>query len=76
MQTILTSGKLSDGQYTFSVSVFGGLEENNLSNVFTTRSIKSGIFFSSLRNEKTIESSFIKWAYTVKMYNTRKSLLQ
>jgi len=34
MQTILTSGKLSDGQYTFSVSVFGGLEENNLSNVF------------------------------------------
>ena len=34
MQTILTSGKLSDGQYTFSVSIFGGLEENNLSNVF------------------------------------------
>ena len=34
MQTILTSGKLSDGQYTFSVSVFGGLEEDNLSNVF------------------------------------------
>ena len=34
MQTILTSGKLSDGQYTFSVSVFGGLDENNLSNVF------------------------------------------
>ena len=33
MQTILTSGKLSDGQYTFSVSVFGGLEEDNLSNV-------------------------------------------
>ena len=34
VQTILTSGKLSDGQYTFSVSVFGGLDENNLSNVF------------------------------------------
>ena len=34
MQTILTSGKLSDGQYTFSVFVFGGLDENNLSNVF------------------------------------------
>ena len=34
MQSILTSGKLSDGQYTFSVSVFGGLEEDNLSNVF------------------------------------------
>jgi hypothetical protein len=34
MQTILTSGKLSDGQYTFSVSVFGGLDEDNLSNVF------------------------------------------
>ena len=34
MQTILTSGKLSDGQYTFSVSVFGGLEQSNLSNVF------------------------------------------
>ena len=34
MQTILTSGKLSDGQYTFSVSVFGGLDENNLYNVF------------------------------------------
>ena len=34
MQTILTSGKLSDGQYTFSVSVFGGLDEVNLSNVF------------------------------------------
>ena len=34
MQTILTSGKLSDGQYTFSVSVFGGLDENSLSNVF------------------------------------------
>ena len=34
MQTILTSGKLSDGQYKFSVSVFGGLEEDNLSNVF------------------------------------------
>ena len=34
MQTILTSGKLSDGQYTFSVSVFGGLDESNLSNVF------------------------------------------
>ena len=34
MQTILTSGKLSDGQYTFSVAVFGGLEEDNLSNVF------------------------------------------
>jgi hypothetical protein len=35
MQTILTSGKLSDGQYTFSVSVFGGLDEDNLSNVFS-----------------------------------------
>ena len=34
MQTIMTSGKLSDGQYTFSVSVFGGLDEVNLSNVF------------------------------------------
>ena len=34
MQTILTSGKLSDGQYTFSVSVFGGLDESSLSNVF------------------------------------------
>jgi len=34
MQTILTSGKLSDGQYTFSVSMFGGLNENNLSMVF------------------------------------------
>ena len=34
MQTILTSGKLSDGQYTFSVSVFGGLDESNISNVF------------------------------------------
>jgi len=34
MQTILTSGKLSDGQYTFSVSVFGGLDQSNLSNVF------------------------------------------
>ena len=34
MQTIITSGKLSDGQYTFSVSVFGGLDESNLSNVF------------------------------------------
>ena len=34
MQTILTSGKLSDGQYTFSVSIFGGIDENNLSNVF------------------------------------------
>ena len=34
MQTILTSGKLSDAQYKFSVSVFGGLEEDNLSNVF------------------------------------------
>ena len=34
IQTILTSGKLSDGQYTFSVSVFGGIEEYNLSNVF------------------------------------------
>ena len=34
MQTILTSGKLSDGQYTFGVSVFGGLDESNLSNVF------------------------------------------
>ena len=34
MQTILTSGKLSDGQYTFSVSIFGGTDENNLSNVF------------------------------------------
>ena len=34
MQTILTSGKLSDGQYTFSVSIFGGTDESNLSNVF------------------------------------------
>lgn len=34
MQTILTSGKLSDGQYTFSVSIFAGLNENNLSMVF------------------------------------------
>ena len=34
MQTIMTSGKLSDGQYTFSVSVFGGLNENDLSMVF------------------------------------------
>ena len=34
MQTILTSGKLSDGQYTFSVTIFGGFEENNLTNVF------------------------------------------
>ena len=34
MQSILTSGKLTDGQYTFSVSIFGGVEENNLSNVF------------------------------------------
>ena len=34
MQTILTSGKLSDGQYTFSVSIFGGTDENNLSSVF------------------------------------------
>ena len=34
MQTILTSGKLSDGQYTFSVSIFGGVNENNLSMVF------------------------------------------
>ena len=34
VQTILTSGKLSDGQYTFSVSVFGGLNESNLANVF------------------------------------------
>ena len=34
MQTILTSGKLSDGQYTFSVSIFGGIDEDNLSNVF------------------------------------------
>ena len=34
MQTIMISGKLSDGQYTFSVSVFGGLNENDLSMVF------------------------------------------
>ena len=34
MQTILTSGKLSDGQYTFSVIVYGGLTENDLSLVF------------------------------------------
>lgn len=34
MQSILTSGKLADGQYTFSVSIFGGIDENNLSNVF------------------------------------------
>ena len=34
MQTILTSGKLSDGQYTFSVMVYGGLTENDLSLVF------------------------------------------
>ena len=34
MQTILTSGKLSDGQYTFSVSIFGGTDEDNMSNVF------------------------------------------
>ena len=34
MQTILTSGKLSDGHFTFSVSVFAVLEEDNLSNVF------------------------------------------
>ena len=34
MQTILTSGKLSDGQYKFSVSIFAGREEYNLSNVF------------------------------------------
>ena len=34
MQTILTSGKLSDGQYTFSVSIYGGLNENDLSMVF------------------------------------------
>jgi len=34
MQTIMTSGKLSDGQYTFNVSVFGGLNENDLSMVF------------------------------------------
>ena len=34
MQTILTSGKLSDGQYTFSVSIFAGVNENNLSMVF------------------------------------------
>ena len=33
-QTILTSGKLSDGQYTFSVMVYGGLTENDLSLVF------------------------------------------
>ena len=34
MQTILTSGKLSDGQYTFSVSISGGTDEDNMSNVF------------------------------------------
>ena len=34
MQTILTSGKLSDGQYTFSVMVYGGLTENDLTLVF------------------------------------------
>ena len=34
MQTILMSGKLSDGQYTFSVSIYGGIDENNLSSVF------------------------------------------
>ena len=34
MQTILTSGKLSDGQYTFSVRVYGGLNENDLTMVF------------------------------------------
>lgn len=34
MQTILMSGKLSDGQYTFSVSIYGGTDENNLSSVF------------------------------------------
>jgi hypothetical protein len=34
MQTIITSGKLSDGQYTFNISVFGGLDEQNLTNVF------------------------------------------
>jgi len=34
MQTILTSGKLSDGQYTFSVSIFAGLTANDLSIVF------------------------------------------
>ena len=34
VQTILMSGKIADGQYTFNVSVFGGLDENNLSNIF------------------------------------------
>ena len=34
MQTILTTGKLSDGQYTFSISIFAGVEENNLTSVY------------------------------------------
>ena len=34
MQTILTSGKLSDGQYKFSVRIYGGLNENDLTMVF------------------------------------------
>jgi hypothetical protein len=34
MQTILTSGKLPDGTYVFSISISGGTNENSLSNVF------------------------------------------
>ena len=34
MQTILTSGKLSDGQYTFNIRVYGGLNENDMTMVF------------------------------------------
>lgn len=34
MQTILTSGKLSDGEYTFSVTIEAGITEDHLSVVF------------------------------------------
>ena len=34
MQNMITSGKLSDGQYTFSVKIFGGFNDNDMSLVF------------------------------------------
>ncbi len=34
MQNMITSGKLSDGQYTFSVKIFGGLNDNDMAMVF------------------------------------------
>ena len=56
MQTILTSGKLSDGQYTFSVMVYGGLTENDLSLVFddskTDRKWTVSSFDSFLNSQK------------------------